>query len=387
MRFRLGYRQVYVFVIVVACLIYSPLAKAQGVSSDDAKPTSAKAPKVELTAENLDYNQVTEVYVATGSVVVVQGDTRLTGDHVTLHQLSGDLIAKGHVYLQDKDTDLWTEHLTMNLNTETGIITNGDIFLREKNSFITGQRLRRFSETHYRGQDGSFTNCDAKDGEVPAWRFTFRDMDFDWNDSIYGEGVWFNINDVPIVPIPTFRYPLGSNRKTGLLIPSVGIDNVFGFTYRQSFFWAINPSQDFTVTPLILTSRGGGSDFEYRYILNRQSEGSWLVSTLYDTDQKRGRADINGVHVQEFNPDLSLKFKVNYSTDRSFLQDLSNSGILRALPSQESLLNINQRLSHGSVYLLGQYLQPLGSGGTTTFQRIPEVGHRLPNYSVLVVRY
>ena len=207
-------------------------------------------------------------------------------------------------------------------------------------------------------------------------------MDFDWDDSIYGEGVWFNINDVPILPLPTFRYPLGSKRKTGLLIPSVGVDNVFGFRYRQGIFWAITPSQDLTVSPLILSKRGGGSDFEYRYIIDRQSQGNWLLSTLYDTDQSRGRADINGAHIQEFSPDLSLKLKVNYSTDRAFLQDLSNSGVLRALPSQESLININQRLPYGSAYVLGQYLQPLSAGGATTFQRVPEVGVLLPKYSV-----
>ena len=368
---------------MMSCLLCSSHAEAQLLSSEASQSPSSSPPPVELTAENLEYNQITEIYVATGSVVVVQGPVRLTADHLTLHKLSGDLTANGHVYLRDSQTDLWTEKLEMNLNTETGIVTDGSVYLREKNSFVTGQTLRRFSETHYRAKEGSFTNCDAKDGQVPAWRFTFRDMDFDWNDSVYGEGVWFNVNDVPIIPIPTFRYPLGSNRKTGLLIPTIGIDNVFGFRYRQGFFWAINPSQDLTISPLILSKRGGGSDFEYRYILDRQSRGSWLVSSLYDTDESRGRADINGTHVQQFNPDLSMKLKVNYSTDRALLQDLSNSGVLRALPSQETVLNINQRLRHGSLYFLGQYLQPLSAGGKTTFQRIPEVGHRLPNLTVL----
>ncbi|GJL53277.1 MAG: hypothetical protein NPIRA02_04090 [Nitrospirales bacterium] len=375
---------------VLACLVLSVQVQAQETSLDNAYPeastssssSSSSSSPVELTADTLDYDQTTEVYVAEGSVVVIQGPIRLTADHVTLHKLSGDLFAKGHVYLRDRNTDVWSEQLDLNLNTEAGVITDGDVYMREKNSFITGQRLRRFSETHYRAQDGSFTNCDAKDGEIPAWRFTFRDMDFDWDDSLYGDGVWFNINDVPIIPLPTFRYPLGSNRKTGLLIPSVGVDNVFGFSYRQSFFWAINPSQDLTVSPLILSKRGGGSDFEYRYILDRRSQGSWLVSTLYDTEQSRGRADINGIHIQEVNTDLSVKLLVNYSTDRSFLQDLSSSGTLRALPSQESLLNINQRLDHGSLYLLGQYLQPLEAGGKSTFQRIPEVGYILPDYPV-----
>ncbi len=382
-RYGLKDHQYWVLVIVIfANCICSPAVNAQEILPASPQSPGSDSDPVTLNADTLDYNQVTEVYVAEGSVIITQGPVRLTADHVTLHKLSGDVNARGHVHLRDQDTDVWSEQLDMNLNTEAGIITDGEIFLREKNSFVTGKRIRRFSETRYRAQEGSFTNCDAKDGQVPAWRFTFRDLDFDWDDSLYGEGVWFNINDVPIIPLPTFRYPLGSKRKTGLLIPSVGIDNVFGFRYQQTFFWAINPSQDFAISPLILSKKGGGSDFEYRYIIDRQSQGNWLVSTLYDTDQSRGRADINGAHVQQFNRDLSLKLKVNYSTDRSFLQDLSNSGALRALPSQESLINIDQRLSYGSVYLLGQYLQPLGIGGKTTFQRVPEVGHRLPNYPI-----
>ena len=375
----------WLWVLMVAMLVNiigQSVVDAQSTSSESPQATSSDSSPVQLTADNLDYNQVTDVYVAEGSVVITQGPVRLTADHVTLHKLSGDLDARGHVHLRDQGTDVWSEQLDLNLNTEAGIITDGEIFFREKNSLITGQRIRRFSETHYRAQEGSFTNCDAQDGEIPAWRFTFRDIDFDWDDSIYGERVWFNINDIPIIPLPTFRYPLGSKRKTGLLIPSVGVDNVFGFRYRQGFFWAINPSQDLTITPLILSKRGGGSDFEYRYIIDRQSQGNWLVSTLYDTNQNRARTDINAAHLQQFNRDLSLKFKVNYSTDRSFLQDLSNSGVLRALPSQESLININQRLNHGSLYLLGQYLQPLGVGGKSTFQRVPEIGHRFPNYSI-----
>ena len=36
----------------------------------------------------------------------------------------------------------------------------------------------------------------------------------------------------------------------------------------------------------------------------------------------------------------------------------------------------------GILYLLGQYLQPLQSGGADTFQRLPEIGYSLPNLSL-----
>jgi len=316
-------------------------------------------------------------------VEVTRGPVRLTADDVTLQKLTGRVIAVGHVHLRDEHGDVWAEQLELNMNTEAGVVTTGRIFGKEQNSFVTGRRLQRFSETHYRIKEGSFTTCDAKDGQIPAWRFTFDDADLDYEDSLFGRGVWFNVNDVPVVPLPTFEYPLGASRKSGLLVPNVGIDNKFGFKFEQGFFWAINPSNDLTMTPRILTERGAGGDLKYRYAWNRKTKGKWLVKSLYDTDQNRGRAELRGAHVQQFSRDLSLRILANYSTDRSVLQNFSSSGAQRALPSQESSITVRQRLDHGALYLFGQYLQPLGDGGDTTFQRLPEVGHQFFNPSLL----
>ena len=151
--------------------------------TDSPTQSTKSTDPVEITADNLEFDQVREVYTANGSVVVIQGPVRLTADQVIFHKLSGHMIANGHVYLRDDASDLWTEELDLNVNTEAGVITKGRIFLRERNSFVTGRKIQRFSETHYRVKDGSFTNCDAKDGEIPAWRFTFKDIDLDWDDS------------------------------------------------------------------------------------------------------------------------------------------------------------------------------------------------------------
>ncbi len=345
--------------------------------------TNSRGVPVEIKADRIEYDQEREEYHAIGDVEVTRGPVRLSADDVVLQKLTGLLTAVGHVYLRDEHADVWAEQLELNVNTEAGVLTTGRIFGKERNSFVTGRRLQRFSETHYRIKEGSFTNCDAKDGQIPAWRFTFDDVDLDYEDSLWGKGVWFNINDVPVVPIPTFGYPLGASRKTGLLIPNVGINNKFGFTYEQGFFLVINPSHDLTISPRVLTKRGAGGDVGYRYAWNRQTKGKWLVKSLYDTDQNRGRTELRGAHVQQFSRDLSLRILADYSTDRTVLQDFSSSGAQRALPSQESIITILQRLDHGALYLFGQYLQPLGDGGDTTFQRLPEVGHQFFNSSVL----
>ena len=272
-------------------------------------------------------------------------------------------------------------------------MVNGTLFAKPSNSFMTGRFFQRFSEDHYRVKDGTFTNCDAAHGETPAWRFKFEDLDVNTGDSVAMKNGWLCVNDHPIIPIPTITYPL-TTRRSGFLIPSPGYDNRFGLHYQQGYFWAISPSQDLTISPSYFSSLGYGSDFDYRYFLDRRSRGHWFVSALQQTelpsvsgvdqnssDSQRARALISGNHIQQVTPSLLVQAQVSLVSDRDYLQQLSNSGAQRASPSGESSLLGTQKLPYGNAYMLAQYLQPLNAGGPDTFQRLPEVGYALPNVS------
>jgi LPS-assembly protein len=368
-------------------------AAGNGRGSVAATTTPGGLP-LDITAARIDYLKEQEVYEADGSVVVNQGTLRLAADHMTIQALPGVVIATGHVRLTDPKADLVTERLELNVNTEAGVVTHGRMYLKSTNTSVEGRLLQRFSEDHYRVKEGRFTNCDAQEGETPAWRFEFKDLDLNAGDNVAFTGGWLCVNDVPVIPIPTLTYPL-SKRRTGFLIPTVGYDNRFGTHLQESFFWAINPSQDLMISPSYYSGLGYGSDLQYRYVLDRKSKGQWFVSALQQTelpsvsgvsqtgqDAQQTRALITGTHTQQFTPDLLLRVKANLVTDPNYLQQLSNSGVQRALPSSESNLLATQRLAYGKTYLLGQYLQPLQLGGVDTFQRLPEIGYSLPNLSL-----
>ncbi|NGZ03452.1 MAG: hypothetical protein CV090_10420, partial [Nitrospira sp. WS238] len=183
---------------------------------------------LDVTAERIDYRQDQDVYDATGSVVIQQGRMKLTADHVTIQTLPGILTAVGHVHLTDPQADVTAERMDININTEAGVATHGQLYIPSTNSLISGRLMQRFSEYHYRAKEGSFTNCDAQDGEVPAWRFRFKDLDMGVGDTLAFKGGWFCVLDVPTIPLPTFSYPM-TKRQTGFLIPTVTYDNRFGF--------------------------------------------------------------------------------------------------------------------------------------------------------------
>lgn len=378
-------------VLILALVLMSLPAALPAVAERKERPPAgpgapaSPAPSGALVihADHIDYASETELLRARGSVKMVQGSTTLVADEAAMRLLTGDVAAVGRVHLMQEGTDVWADRLDVNFNTEAGLITSGQVYDRDTNALITAETLRRHSETHYTAQHGSFTNCDAKEGQTPAWRFTFEDVDVTFGDSLELRNAWFCINDVPIIPVPYLKYPVGVGRKTGFLFPSPGYNSEFGFQYRQSFFWAINPSQDLTVTPNILTNRGYGGDLEYRYIFSRSNRGEWLLNGFQDTDEDRERGVVRGAHTAQITADLSLRTKAFLVSDRTYLQDLGNVSALRALPSADSTLDISQRLPYGRAFLLAQYLQPLQAGGDETFQRLPEVGYRLAGLPVL----
>lgn len=356
--------------------VSEPLETERTSSSHVTPERPEAASALRITAERTEFDQVTEEFKAVGSVVVTQGAVRLTADRVAFHKLSGRLTATGHVHLKDQVNDVWAEELTINVNTESVLVVNGKIFLKETGTWLRGRLLQRLSETHYRVKDGTFTNCEADDGQIPDWSFSFQDVDVEQGDSVFAKDTWLNIRNRPILPVPVLRYPMPNARRTGFLVPTIGFDNVLGVQYRQGFYWALSPSQDLTIAPQILTKRGQGGDVKYRYVLNRRSRGQWLINAFNDTDVEQARAQVTGSHVHRVQDDLLIQAKVNYATDRRLLRDLSASGISRALPSQESVLHVTRRLPGGAAYLRAQYLQPLDAGGRNTFQRLPEIGHR-----------
>ena len=387
--------QSVVWVLWLLCPLLAILsahsAPAQPIAASSVATSGSANSRVEVTGDRIEYLQEVDTYQADGSVVILYGDQRLTADHVTIHALTGHVIATGNVHLVGPVSEVWGEQLRLDINTEGGLVANGQVHFKQTNTFATGRLLQRYSESHYRIKEGSFTNCDAKDGEVPAWRFTFQDLDLDTSDSLAMKGAWFCVLDHKLLPLPTLTYPV-SYRKTGFLIPSPTFDNRFGLGMQVPFFWAINPSQDLLITPNYYSNLGYGSDFGYRYILNRQSRGQWLASIFQQeqlpkvsgvqeagADVRRIRGLLSGNHVQQFDQDLRMIAQVFFVSDPDYLQQLSNSGVARALPSGESNLLTTQRWGTGNLYLLGQYLQPLQSGGSDTFQRLPELGYSMAN--------
>jgi LPS-assembly protein len=91
----------------------------------------------------------------------------------------------------------------------------------------------------------------------------------------------FRVKDVPLMYLPVFYYPTEEDdRSTGFLIPGYGTSNSRGHTISNEFFWAIDRSQDATLSHEWYSKLGQRVEGEYRYNFGAGSEGVFRSSTL-----------------------------------------------------------------------------------------------------------
>jgi len=136
------------------------------------------------------------------------------------------------------------------------------------------------------------------------------------------EGVAHNVTmrfkDVPIFYTPYISFPLGDERKSGVLFPSFGHSGSSGFDAEVPYYFNLAPNYDLTLTPGVLTARGVqlGEDFRY---LTSSSHGQLDATFLPNDKQQHDNrsyvryTDITDIqHGLRFDADIASVSDTNY---------------------------------------------------------------------------
>ncbi len=242
------------------------------VGPEDAGPWN-------IAADRISYDEPGKVYMAEGNVVITRADRRLTADRVLFDHRQMKAAADGHVMLIAGKDVLTAEGIDIDLNSETGTIYGGSIFIQENHFYIQGDTIQKTAKNTYSVDRGSFSSCD---GKKPDWKITGRKL----NVTVEGYGtlqhgaLW--VKDVPVFYLPYLIFPVKLRRQSGLLAPEISHSDRKGFQYVQPFFWAINDSSDATLYADAMEKRGVKMGMEYRYVLDEKSKGVLMFDGFND---------------------------------------------------------------------------------------------------------
>ncbi|NJD31022.1 MAG: LPS-assembly protein LptD, partial [Gammaproteobacteria bacterium] len=136
-----------------------------------------------------------------------------------------------------------------------------------------------------------------------------------------GRNVQLNFKGVPILYTPWISFPVGSERKSGLLFPAFGSGGKTGTQVVVPWYWNMAPNYDSTFTARWFSSRGFRIDPEFRYLTER-SKGTFDMQYLpHDTQRGDSRGLYAFKDVTNFEPRTRALVNASYVTDNSYFED------------------------------------------------------------------
>lgn len=357
-----------------------------------------------VTGRKFVYDYKADSFIVSGNAVITQAHTTLTADEVDLMRRDRRMRATGNVHLTDPVGNIVARDALINLNDETGELTDATVTNHDETYRLAGKKVRKLLGQHYAVLDGFFTTCGCEPG-TPDWSITAEDMDVHLGATGTAHHAHFNVLGYPLIPLPYAIFPANTDRHSGLLTPRVGESGLRGFQLVQPYYWAINKSSDATVALDTETSKRVGMLAEYRLISGTDdyfiADGSFYDESLR-TDYSRhhdvidnqigdpniplNRYDIIGMFRQHLTDNLVVYGDAVSVSDSLFLREMNVWTLSRTIGTgivyPNSFASMRNAASHfglfdsydgGFVRLQGTWNQDLIQPQEFALQTLPDL--------------
>ena len=347
-------KKALIFLIIV--WLFMPVFASGKNSAISLPKFTITTEPVEISANSLEYDKINNVYKAKGAVDLQEGTRRLMADEVVYNMDSGDIAASGNIVFQDGEDIIKCERLSLNLETKTGTIEKGTIYIKQNNFTVTGEQIEKVGDQQYKIKKGQFTTCDMPQ---PDWKFSARDVDITVEGYAKTKGTRFHILDQPVLYLPSGLFPVLTKRQSGFLMPDLPVSSRDGIKIKNSYFWAIDRDKDATIGLEYIEKRGFKPELEYRYDLKEGLKGAWNFAIIDDTKYDHWRYEIKGKHEQTLFKDLRLKTNIDYVSDYAYLMDYRQGLDERSENHLKSTAYLEKPFSHSLLTVEGAYFRDL----------------------------
>ena len=251
----------------------------------------------EITADSLSYNEREGTYHAQKNVVIKKTNQALYTQSAVFNTKTGIATVSGGVRIETDGDIITGKEGTFNLNTQTGEIIDGSLFMKANHYYLSGSQMQKTGESTYVIKDCTITTCD---GENPDWTITGSEVKV----TVEGYGTVkhsaFRIRDLPIIYVPYMIFPAKTKRQSGLLPPKLGYSTLNGAEIMVPFYWAISDQTDATFYQRYMSKRGYMQGAEFRYVESQNSKGILEFDILSDKETSKNMSDGDALDISPY---------------------------------------------------------------------------------------
>jgi LPS-assembly protein len=157
---------------------------------------------------------------------------------------------------------------------------------------------------------------------VDDWELQAGEIAIDQKSQIgTGRDVKLEFLGVPIFYTPWITFPVGDQRKSGLLFPTIGSSSKTGTLVAVPYYWNLAPNYDATLTGRWYSSRGIRVDPELRYLDDRSRSQLNVEYMFHDENRGESRSLIDWRHVTRLAPRTRLLIDAANVSDTDYFED------------------------------------------------------------------
>jgi LPS-assembly protein len=286
-------------------------------------PAAAIAPgdhliRIDSDAASLD---AAGLATLTGHVQVHQDERSVAADSVTYDEKSGKLVVKGKP---------WTSRIRSSASTATPAPTmrwagaafdraNFQIF--DRNGRGTAKAMAVHPDGKVDLSQVRYTTCPVGNQD---WMLQASSINLDTEDEVgSARGVIMRFKDVPVFYTPYISFPLGDDRKSGVLFPSFGHSSNNGWQLEVPYYFNLAPNYDLTLSPGFLSARGVQLGGEFRFLTassHGQIEENFLPN---DAIQHSDRAYFHFTDITNLAQGLRFDTDIASVSDSNYFSDFA----------------------------------------------------------------
>lgn len=354
----------------------------------------AKVQGILIQAEEMTRDLDNQIITLSGNVQIVYKGTTFSSNKANINLKSRSLEATGNVEINDIKSKVYAQSVIYDLESSTAVIYNG---LIESGSIsLEGEVLNKLGNNEYLVANSSYTTCQ----NCPAtWSFNGSTIRAELGGYAYIKNFVLKVTDFPIFWFPYLIVPLKSERQSGFLIPTVSGSQKGGIAISESFFWAISPSQDASLTAKWYELRGMKPLVSYNYFINNQSYGDLNFAYINDRVFRSEERFQNYLSDEQKNNDFHRWFvkynhfhtlpegfiqraQINLASDLQYAKDYEEETKNYGDPAMENRFSLtkNSEVSHwhidSSYYVNFLHGNPIAENKDAV-HRLPEIQYSL----------
>jgi LPS-assembly protein len=334
----------------------TPPATAVGAApSKDALLKGAESENIDVTSDRASLG-LDGSGTLSGNVRMRQGDREIRANDVEYDAKGGAVRSDGHIEYQDP-----LVHMTGaggSYSAATGAdFRSAQFELRQRAARGSAADLKLSPQGVIHLQGVTFTTCPLQD---ESWKIKAKTITLDTRDRIgTGRDAQVDFMGVPIAYLPWMSFPLGTERKSGFLFPSIGNTSSNGAELSVPYYWNIAPNLDFTFQPVLYSKRGADLGGDLRFLTqNQRGELDW---NYLPDDHTFGdsRSRLRFVDVYELPRNFRIDVHAENVSDTSYFEDFSQGPEGASTAFLERRATLSYRSLHWSMDVQAQQYQTI----------------------------